>query len=136
MSRQWKSSFCSLDPQVDEDHRTLFWLLDRLATHRREFDLDGLNPLLDQLIEYTFAHFTREEAVMQTSGYPELSNHAELHATLRKALLESVRQVAKGDVAIHLFIQQTKERFIRHFEADDLSFVAWQQQHQMQVTRT
>jgi hemerythrin-like metal-binding protein len=124
-----------LDPQVDEDHRTLFWLLDRLATHRREFDLDGLNPLLDQLIEYTFAHFTREEAVMQAVDYPELPNHADLHLSIRRALIESVRQVAKGDLAIHVFIQQTKERFTRHFEADDLSFVAWQQHHQGQGMR-
>jgi hemerythrin len=124
-----------LDPQVDEDHRTLFCLLDRLATHRRELDLEGLNPLLDQLIDYTFTHFSREEAVMQASNYPELSNHAELHHLIRKALIESVRQVAKGEITLHEFIHQTKERFTRHFEADDLSFVAWQQTHQVESTR-
>ena len=128
MSRQWKSSFCSADPQVDEDHRALFRLLDRLATHRRESDIEDLNPLLDELIEYTFAHFAREEEVMKTQGYPRLTEHSEQHQVMRKALIEALRLVAKGGLDIPVFIQHIKDSFGYHFETDDMTFITWQQQ--------
>jgi len=130
MVRQWESSFCSMDPQIDEDHRTLFKLLDQVATHRRESDLEELNPLLDQLLEYTFDHFTREETAMRASGYPRLTPHAEQHLAMRKAFIESLKQVAKGDMVIPTFIRHVKESFTYHFERDDMTFVAWRHQNQ------
>lgn len=134
MSRQWKSSFCSMDPQVDEEHRALFRLLDRLATHRRESDIEDLNPLLDELIEYTFAHFAREEEVMKTHGYPRLAVHSEQHQVMRKALIESLRQVSKGGLDIPVFIQHIKDSFNYHFETDDMTFITWQQQRQAKAS--
>lgn len=130
MSRQWKSSFCSQDPQIDEDHRALFKLLDRLATHRRESDLEDLNRLLDQLLEYTFAHFFREEEAMLASGYPKLARHAEQHEAMRKALIESLRTVARGQLALPTFIQHLKDSFTYHFETDDMTFVTWEKAQQ------
>lgn len=130
MSRQWKSSFCSLDPQVDEDHRNLFRLLDRLATHRRESDLEELNPLLGQVLDYTFEHFAREEASMLASDYPKVQLHIEQHLVIRKALIESLRRVAKGEVTLAVFIEHLKDSFMYHFETDDMTFVTWQRHHQ------
>ncbi len=129
MSRYWKSSFCSLDPQVDEDHRALFRLLDRVATHRRESDAEELNALLDQLLDHTFDHFAREERAMRASGYPHGSRHIQEHQAMRKAFIESLRQVVKGDMAIPAFIKHLRESFTYHFETDDMSFVTWQKQH-------
>lgn len=125
--RQWKPSYCSMEPRIDEDHRVLFKLLDRLATHRRESDIEDLNPLLDQLIEYTFAHFAREERAMKAQDYPRLAAHADQHEAMRKALLESLREVAKGSLAIHVFIQHIRDSFSYHFESDDMTYIAWQQ---------
>ncbi|WLT33461.1 bacteriohemerythrin [Geothrix sp. PMB-07] len=130
MSRQWKSSFCSQDPQIDEDHQALFKLLDRLATHRRESDIEDLNGLLDQLLEHTFSHFFREEAAMRVQGYPKLARHAEQHEVMRKALIESLRTVTKGQLALPTFIQHLKDSFIYHFETDDMTFVTWQKAQQ------
>ncbi|MBI1751838.1 MAG: hemerythrin family protein [Acidobacteria bacterium] len=130
MSRQWKPSFCSQDPQVDEDHRALFKLLDQLATHRRESDLEDLNGLLDQLLEYTFAHFSREENAMRIAGYPKLARHSEQHEAMRKALIESLRTVARGQVALPTFIQHLKDSFTYHFETDDMTFVTWEKARQ------
>jgi len=123
-----------MDPQVDEDHRALFRLLDRLATHRRESDIEDLNPLLDELMEYTFVHFAREEGAMKARNYPRLANHSEQHQVMRKALIESLRQVAKGNLVIPVFIQHIKDSFSYHFETDDMTFVTWQRQHQVKAS--
>lgn len=131
MSRYWKSSFCSLDPQVDADHQVLFKLLDRVATLRRESDVEDLNPILDQLIEYTFDHFAREERAMEAYGYPRSALHSEAHMAMRKALLESLRQVVKGSMPTSVFTRHLKESFTYHFESDDMTFVTWLHQNRM-----
>jgi hemerythrin len=136
MSRYWRSSFCSLDPQVDADHRALFRLLDQVATHRRESDAGELNQLLDRLLEYTFDHFAREERAMRAYGYPQGSRHTQEHQAMRKAFIESLRRVVKGDMALPAFIKHLRESFTYHFETDDMRFVTWQRQHQGQATGT
>jgi hemerythrin-like metal-binding protein len=136
MKRHWKDSFCSMDPRVDQDHRTLFKLLDQVATHRRDSDVEDLNPLLDQLLEYTFDHFAREEKAMATWGYPQQAHHSTEHLAMRKSFIESLRQVVKGGMAIPVFIQHVKESFTYHFETEDMLFVCWQQQTDREGKRT
>ncbi len=130
MSRYWKPTFRSMEARIDKDHRTLFKLLDQLATHRRESDLDDLNNLLDQLLEYTFEHFAHEERVMADEGYPRRAEHGDIHAAMRKAFIEALRKVADGSMALPVFLQHLKESFIYHFEGEDMLFVCWRQQAQ------
>jgi len=127
MKRYGRDAFCSMNPGVDEDHRALFKLLDRASTHRRDSDVEDLNPLLDQLLEHTFDHFAREEKAMEIWGYPQLDHHSKEHQALRKAFIESLRQAAKGSMGLPVFIQHVKESFTYHFETEDMLFVCWQQ---------
>ncbi len=127
MKRHWKDSFCSMDPRVDEDHRALFKLLDQVSTHRRDSDIEDLNPLLDRLLEYTFDHFAREEKTMEACGYPQHAHHSNEHLAMRKSFIDSLRQVVKGTMAIPVFIRHVKESFTYHFETEDMLFICWQQ---------
>jgi hemerythrin-like metal-binding protein len=116
-----------MDPRIDADHLTLFKLLDRMGTHRRASDIDELNPLLDQLLEHTFDHFTREEQMMQSWGYTGAAGHILEHEAMRKAFIESLRRVVKGDQAVPAFIQHARESFTYHFETADMVFIHWLQ---------
>lgn len=127
MTRIWKSTFCSMDPRENEDHRRLFKLLDRISTNRRESDLDETNALLDELLEYTFDHFSREEKAMAACAYPSSVQHAKEHVAMRQAFIESLRKVTKGSMTIPDFVRHLKESFIYHFERDDMIWVCWQQ---------
>jgi hemerythrin-like metal-binding protein len=135
MNRHWKDSFGSMDPRVDEDHRALFKLLDQVSTHRRDSDVEDLNPLLDQLLEHTFDHFAREEKAMESWGYPEHALHSKEHQAMRKSFIESLRQVVKGSMAIPVFVQHVKESFTYHFETEDMLFVCWQQRADRELKR-
>lgn len=128
MTRHWKPACRSLDPQVDADHQTLFKLLDEVATQRRESDADGLNGLLDQLLEHTFEHFAREEALMASQGYPRLEAHVQSHQDLREAFLEALRQAVHDRMPLPAFIEHVRESFVVHFETEDMTFIGWRQQ--------
>lgn len=127
MRRRRETAFSSMDPRIDADHLTLFKLLDRLGTQRRASDIDELNPLLDQLLEHTFDHFTREEQMMRTWDYAGTAGHVQEHEAMRKAFIESLRRVVKGDQAVPAFIQHARESFTYHFETADMVFTHWLQ---------
>jgi hemerythrin len=67
---------------------------------------------------------------MEAQGYPRIAHHAEQHQAMRKALIESLRQVAKDRLTLPVFIQHIKDSFSYHFETDDMTFVTWQKQRQ------
>jgi hemerythrin len=81
---RWLDSL-SLDvPAIDADHKHLLDLLNRL--HYMALagdDREAVGAVLAELVAYTFAHFAREEALMQACGYPGLAQHARLHEVLR-----------------------------------------------------
>lgn len=127
MRRRRETAFGSGDPHIDADHLALFKLLDRMATHRRAADIDELNPLLDQLLEHTFDHFTREEKMMRTWGYVGTPGHMQEHEAMRRAFIESLRRVVKGDQPVPAFIEHARESFTYHFETADMVFIHWLQ---------
>jgi hemerythrin-like metal-binding protein len=130
MTRAWNESCSALDARLDEDHRSLFSLLDRVAAYRKDSDLADINLLLDQLLEHSFDHFAREEKAMETRGFPHSEQHARDHQALRKAFIEALRRVTKGTMTLPVFIRQIKESFSYHFEVEDMAFIRWQQEQQ------
>ena len=73
-------------PEIDEQHETIFSLLDRIgnisAHGYRPLDDDEVDRLLDvltELRESALTHFGTEEAFMQELDYPVLEAHATAH---------------------------------------------------------
>ncbi|QLH39720.1 MAG: hemerythrin family protein [Defluviicoccus sp.] len=76
----WRDSLSLNVPAVDQDHKRLFELLNRL----RFLDLAGDDPqaigdVLAELLLYTQTHFRREERLMALGNYPGLAAHARIH---------------------------------------------------------
>ena len=65
-----------VDP-IDKDHQVLISLLNKTADHSASNK--DLEETVGELINYTRFHFKREEAIMVVCGYPELSQHREMH---------------------------------------------------------
>lgn len=85
----WRESL-SLDvPAIDDDHKQLINLLNRLhLTSLAGDDKEAVGGVLWELMQYTIRHFRREEMLMRLSGYPDYERHQRMH----QALGERVRQ--------------------------------------------
>jgi hemerythrin len=88
---RWRDSLSLNVPAVDQDHKRLFDLLNRV----RFLDLAGDDPqaigdALAELLLYTQTHFRREERLMAQGEYPGLAAHAKLH----RAFTERVTEIA------------------------------------------
>lgn len=90
---RWRDSL-SLDvPAIDNDHKRLFELLNRV----RFLDLAGDEPeaimeALSELLLYTQTHFRREERLMGLGGYPGLDVHRGYHRQFTEKVTEALAQ--------------------------------------------
>ena len=114
---------------MDGEHRIEFDLIRALqdAADRRQ-EREIVAPILDQLIDFTEAHFLSEELLMRLASYDGYAEHAEEHQELLESLKgiqqrynstgqpEYVAQVARSAMAF----------LTRHVQLRDVRFAEWQ----------
>ena len=77
-------------PELDADHRILVDLINKLADAQDVNDAGVIESVLDRLAIYIDEHFQREEAYMESAGYPQLPEHRQKHRALT-AQVEQIR---------------------------------------------
>ncbi|OIQ98403.1 bacteriohemerythrin [mine drainage metagenome] len=93
----WNDKFSMGVEVIDHDHRILVDLIDQLHEAFVNGNLDEtVTPVLDTLVDYTRFHFAREEELMAKAGYPALTQHQEVHRTLRRQVEEIQERVQGG----------------------------------------
>lgn len=71
----------------DDDHKKLVGLLNTLFDAMQAGKgRDVLGKILNELVQYTKFHFSREEEQMAKLGYPNLITHRNAHADLMRQL--------------------------------------------------
>lgn len=105
--------------EIDDDHVQLFALANEVfrATTRDDADF---RPIALRLFSYARTHFTREEALMASIGYPDLAKHRRRHdrftEMLGRIMDPAVRPEEVGE-KLRLFML---EWVLRHILSEDL----------------
>lgn len=95
---QWNDSYSVNISSIDEQHKTLFWLINKLHNARMEGKgSDVIGEILKELIKYTQSHFALEEQFMKKHNYPEYEQHKAIHDDLVKKVLDVKAKFEKGD---------------------------------------
>ncbi len=80
---QWKKCFETGISKIDEEHKMLVNLVQKLEGTMYEGNSNADTGLvLKELVKYVKIHFHDEEEVMKRAGYPELERHKILHKDL------------------------------------------------------
>jgi hemerythrin len=124
---EWRDNWTLEVGFMDEDHRALAAMLNRLARDYgsraglppypiRRPDAPPLLAALAELAQHTREHFQREEEVMRIDGYPDLADHKSEHdqllaelSMLTRALRDSGRQWLDVDL-----LDSLKDWFLGH----------------------
>lgn len=129
---EWRSTWTLEVGFMDEDHRTLAAMLNRLA---RDYGISsglpgdpipyaGAPPLqdaLEELARHTREHFQREEEVMRNDGFPELADHKSEHDQLLaelSMLARGIRQSGRQRLDAEL-LDSLKDWFLGHLLEQD-----------------
>jgi hemerythrin len=88
-SISWKPFYSVGVASLDAQHKQILDAINKLcAALERGNEQAALQPLLDQLVQYTDVHFKHEEQLIEEHGYPNLTEHRALHAQLRKRTVD------------------------------------------------
>lgn len=82
MSRlQWSDDYSVGDAEIDQQHKALFNLIDRLEDH--DMDETALSITLEKLECYVQEHFLAEEEILKSCHYPQFDAHLRQHDEFR-----------------------------------------------------
>lgn len=106
---RWRDSLALNVPAIDNDHKRLFELLNRLRfIGLAGDDSHAVADALSELLLYTQTHFRREEKLMELGGYPGLEGHRRVHRRFTEQVADlAARYRAKPSTFRVLDVYQT-----------------------------
>jgi len=83
----WNPRFNIGKPEVDDQHRKLFQLIDELAGFcENGSSREKVKDALDFLVEYTMKHFYDEESIQVQYNFPDYRRHKQLHEDFKSSV--------------------------------------------------
>jgi hemerythrin-like metal-binding protein len=117
---------------MDQDHKTVFELLNRC----REALLANLeneaNASIDDLISFSRTHFSREEAIMTACKYSGQANHQQVHQLLLNQAKKIRVSYQRGGSGTTGMIESLGSWWVDHIKAMDQAYSKeFQHQHEL-----
>lgn len=76
----WRSSFSVGNELIDNQHKMLIDIINRLYTGINKKDTQlKMQEIFNELVEYTKYHFNAEEELMMQNGYLHMTQHKKIH---------------------------------------------------------
>jgi hemerythrin len=99
----WQESYSVKVPELDQQHQRLVGMLNRLHDALRGGgDPAVAQKVVEELVLYTQHHFSAEERLMESCGYPELEEHRRKHRAMEAQVHAFRQQIASGGVSAQL----------------------------------
>jgi hemerythrin len=112
----WEDKYSVGDPVIDQQHMGMFELANQLP---EVCDSSDVKPIIMKLYKYVHAHFSAEEEMMKSIGFPQLAEHKLLHEDLITQLNDLSSQPLDTDEAVYGFKKFVYNWLIDHILEED-----------------
>jgi hemerythrin-like metal-binding protein len=125
---EWNDTLSFGRLEIDEEHKCFIDLINRFneaVTNRRELT-DVVNTIND-MVDFVDYHFTDEEELYDSVGYPDADEHKRKHAELRQLLAEILSH-AKHEASEYVLIEaglNIKEQIVDHLLNEDAKYAEY-----------
>jgi len=97
----WDDALSVHIPEIDEQHKKLIELLNRLHECKAAKKGDAtIRGILEELVDYTVYHFAFEEKLFDQHGYPQTPEHKESHRKLEAQVHEFAKAFEAGSASL------------------------------------
>lgn len=108
---KWRDSFSVGVESMDEQHKTIIELINRLFyAIREEKTAESTLPILEEMTQYAENHFQKEEEYLKATNYSDFTSHVAMHQEFRNTLQRLQQGLEdKDDSAVdemYLFLRQ------------------------------
>jgi hemerythrin len=120
----WSDTYSVKIGVIDMQHKGLVNYLNELHQGMSEGrGKDVLGKILSQLVKYTQLHFTTEERLMQTHGYPDYLAHKAEHEGLTKTVLDFQHKFESNEVGLTVDVMNfLKDWLTKHIQGSDKKY--------------
>lgn len=121
----WSDSYCLGLDAIDEQHKMLIDLLNRLWSaiiNRR--DNAEMMAIIDELEKYTISHFCAEEAFMRANGYEDFTRHKKAHDEFVARIAAEKKHIQEGAPLTLDLLKFLKEWLVQHILVSDKAYAA------------
>jgi len=124
---KWSEDLSVGIDMVDEDHKKLLSLINQLQTAAHyQTDNTLIESTLNDLVDYTKYHFSREEQLMEQNNYPDLAGHKEQHEAMVKQVTEFINEYRVDNTrTIDNVISYLKTWLINHIKGTDREYIPY-----------
>ncbi|MCB2212692.1 bacteriohemerythrin [bacterium] len=114
MELRWDDSYNIGVPQIDEQHKRLFAIIDELTIALRQGKgTQIIANTFARLADYTHYHFESEEFIMQRYNYPRIDEHKTMHVEFKRSLAILISRWQDGEMMVNVDTYNTLRDWIR-----------------------
>ena len=94
----WTDDFSIGIAMFDDEHKKLVRMINELhACIAAGNNEQTVRRVCDELVEYTVMHFGHEEMYFYDVSYPDATEHAAIHADMKRKVLEYREKIGRND---------------------------------------
>ena len=120
----WENKYSVGNPIIDKQHKEMFKLGNDLP---EVLSAQEIKPIIMGLYKYTREHFSMEEEMMKSIGFPLLAEHKILHEELISKLNEISSLSFETDKAVLSFKKFVYGWLIEHIMYQDIQYFKFSQ---------
>jgi len=127
MVLQWKDIYSIGIEEFDIQHKRLFAIYNDLYDAQQKGIASAmLDEKLQEMYDYTKYHFTQEEKLLESAGYPKLEEHIKEHRYYEKHIEDLIKSSEKGKIMVTIkTIDYLKDWIITHILGSDKEYTAF-----------
>lgn len=127
---EWEDSLAVGIDEIDEQHKSLFSMIQKLLGCIRDQNGTNFQELLEALNNYATVHFQTEEKYFRMTQYPHAEAHIEEHNRFRKAIQVYLEKLEKGEGLVKSQLLKFLVHWVKdHVETLDKQYVPHLRQH-------
>jgi hemerythrin len=115
---------------IDEQHRHIINLFNKLNDSHKCGDLTAANELFYELIEFKLSHCAYEEELLKKSDYPLYKMHKQSHEPMIKKFLALHERAENGEYVINEAVPFLETTLLQHMKGEDADYSTYMRQSQ------
>jgi hemerythrin len=125
---EWRDSYQTGIPPIDEQHKTLFKLTNELykaCASGRTVGTEFFLLVIHDFVDYVIMHFGAEQELMEATNYPRRVEHKQHHDDFTKKVLQAALDMELEKPAVVLgFLRYLRGWVLSHIAIDDMDYVS------------
>jgi len=124
---KWNDNLSVGIDEIDEEHKKLLGMINQLQTAAHYHTDDTLvESTLNDLIDYTKYHFSREEELLQKHNYPDYDDHKKQHEAMVEQVTKFIDEYRVDKTrTIENVVLYLKTWLINHIKGSDQRYAGF-----------